>query len=114
VTTKQRDMSDLKAALNASWPRLSATRKKLNSTFLTDVKTAFKAERIDDDDETSVARDNQILTDQQIAELLQKASEVDREQGFDGDLYHIIVCLAATGARYAPGQAYARGQPTGL
>ena len=101
VTTKQRLMGDLRAALNASWPRLSAKRKKLNPTFLTDVRTAFKAERIDDDDETSVARDNQILTDQQISELLQKALEVDREQRYDGDLYHIVVCLAATGARYA-------------
>lgn len=101
VTTKQRLMNDLKAALNASWPRLSADRKKLNPTFLTDVKAGFKAERIDDDDETSVARENQILADQQVAEILQAALEVDREQGFDGDLYQIVVCLAATGARYA-------------
>ena len=101
VTTKQRLMNDLKAALNASWARLSADRKKLNPTFLTDVRAGFKAERIDDDDETSVARDNQILTDQQIAEILQAALEVDGEQGFDGDLYRIVVCLAATGARYA-------------
>ncbi|MBR0969707.1 tyrosine-type recombinase/integrase [Bradyrhizobium japonicum] len=101
VTTKQRLMNDLKAALNASWPRLSADRKKLNPTFLADVKAGFKAERIDDDDETSVARDNQILTDQQVAEILQAALEVDRKQGFDGDLYQVVVCLAATGARYA-------------
>ena len=72
VTTKQRLMGDLRAALNASWPRLSAKRKKLNPTFLTDVRTAFKAERIDDDDETSVARDNQILTDQQISNYFKK------------------------------------------
>jgi hypothetical protein len=30
VTTKQRFVNDLKAALNAAWPRLSADRKKLN------------------------------------------------------------------------------------
>ena len=65
------------------------------------MKAGFKAERIDDNDETSVARYNQILTDQQIAEILQTALEVDREQGYNGDLYRIVICLAATGARYA-------------
>ena len=59
VTTKQRFVNDLKAALNAAWPRLSADRKKLNPTFLAIVKAGFKAERIDDDDDVSVARDNQ-------------------------------------------------------
>jgi hypothetical protein len=63
VTTKQRFVNDLKAALNAAWSRLSADRKKLNPTFLAIVKAGFKAERIDDDDDASVARDNQILRD---------------------------------------------------
>jgi integrase len=101
VTTKQRLMNDLKAALNASWPRLSADRKKLNPTFLADVKAGFKAARVDDDDETSVARGNQILADERVSEILRSALEVDEEQVFDGDLYRIVVCLAATGARYA-------------
>ena len=86
---------------NAAWPRLSADRKKLNPTFLAIVKAGFKAERIDDDDDVSVARDNQILTDEEVGAILQAACEVDQEQGFDGDLYRIVVCLAATGARYA-------------
>jgi integrase len=101
VTTKQRFVNDLKAALNAAWPRLSADRKKLNPTFLAIVKAGFKAERIDDDDDVSVARDNQILTDEEVGAILQAVCEVDQEQGFDGDLYRIVVCLAATGARYA-------------
>jgi len=101
VTTKQRFVNDLKAALNAAWPRLSADRKKLNPTFLAIVKAGFKAERIDDDDDASVARDNQILTDDEVGAILQAAREVDQEQGFEGDLYRIVVCLAATGARYA-------------
>jgi integrase len=101
VTTKQRLVNDLKAALNAAWPRLSADRRKLNPTFLAIVKAGFKAERIDDDDETSIARDNQILTDEQVGAILQAAWEIDQEQGYDGDLYRIVVCLAAAGARYA-------------
>lgn len=94
-------MNDLKAALNAAWPRLSADRKELNPTFLAIVRAGFKAERIDDDDDVSVARDNQILTDEEIGAILQAAFEADQELGFDGDLYRVVVCLAATGARYA-------------
>lgn len=101
ATTKQRLINDLKAGLNAAWPRLSAEQKKLNPTFLSIVKDGFKAERIDDDDEISVARDNQILPDAQVAILLRAAREIDGEHGFEGDLYRIIVCLAATGARFA-------------
>lgn len=101
ATTKQRLINDLKAGLNAAWPRMSAEQKKLNPAFLSIVKDGFKAERIDDDDEVSVARDNQILTDAQIGTLLRAAREIDDEQGFEGDLYRIVVCLAATGARFA-------------
>jgi len=100
-TTKQRLISDLKAGLNAAWPRLSAEQKKLNPTFPSIVKDGFKAERIDDDDEISVARDNQVLADAQIGILLLAAREIDVEQGYEGDLHRIVVCLAATGARFA-------------
>jgi hypothetical protein len=48
-----------------------------------------------------VARDNQNLTDEQVGAILRAAWEIDQEQEFDGDLYRIVVCLAATGARYA-------------
>jgi integrase len=101
VTTKQRLMHDLKAALNAAWPELSTDRKKLNPTFLAIVKAGFKAGRIDEHDVAPVARDNQILTDEQVGAILQAALEIDQEQGFDGDLYRIVVCLAATGARFS-------------
>jgi integrase len=101
VTTKQRIMHDLKAALNAAWPWLSSDLKKLNPTFLAIVKVGFTAERIDDDDKAPVARDNQILTDEQVGAILQAAWETDQEKGFDGDLYRIVVCLAATGARFS-------------
>lgn len=101
ATSKQRLINDLKAGLNAAWPRLSTEQKKLNPTFLSIVKDGFKAERIDDDDEISVARDNQILPDAQVGILLRAAREIDGEHGFEGDLYRIVVCLAATGARFA-------------
>ncbi|WP_316187713.1 MULTISPECIES: tyrosine-type recombinase/integrase [unclassified Bradyrhizobium] len=101
ATTRRRLAADLKAALNAAWLRLPSEQKKLNPTFPSIVKDGLKAERIDDDDETSVARDNQILTDTQVSTLLRAARKIDEEQGFEGDLYRIVVCLAATGARFA-------------
>jgi hypothetical protein len=65
------------------------------------VKAGFKAERLDDDDDdVSVARDNQILTDEEVGAILQAACEVDQAQGFEADLYRVVVRLAATGARY--------------
>jgi integrase len=79
----------------------SSSFLRANPTFLSIVKAGFKAERIDDDDDVSVARDNQILKDEEVGGILQAACEVDKDQGFEGDLYRIVVCLAATGARYA-------------
>ncbi len=80
VTTKQRFTNDLKAALNAAWARLSADRKKLNPTFLAIVKAGFKAERIDDDDNASVARGNQILTDEEVGAILQAGGKSIRSK----------------------------------
>src|SRR5262249_4301753 len=51
--------------------------------------------------EASVARDNQMLTDGKVGDLLKAAREIDAEQAFDGDLYRLVTALAATGARYA-------------
>jgi hypothetical protein len=108
ATTKQRLINDLKAGLNAAWARLPAEQKKLNPTFLSIVKDGFKAERIDDDDEISVARDNQILTDTQVGTLLHAAREIDDEQGFEGDLYRIVVCLAGHRRAICAGKTNAR------
>ncbi|WP_375778576.1 hypothetical protein ACE103_05285 [Bradyrhizobium sp. ma5] len=56
---------------------------------------------LDDDDESSVARDNQILSDEKVGIVLRSARAIDEKQDFDGGLYRLVVCLAATGARYA-------------
>ena len=109
ATTKQRLANDLKAALNTAWPRLSTTQKKLNLTFPTIIKDGLKAERMDDDEEASVARDNQILTDAQIGVLLRTALEIDTEQGFDGDLYAIRPSQTDACRRCAAGRASPNG-----
>lgn len=48
-----------------------------------------------------VARDSQILADAEIARLLSAARTVDAEQGWGGDLFRLVVTLAATGARFS-------------
>ena len=48
----------------------------------------------------SPARDNQILTDAQVAKL-RAAHEIDAKEGWEGDLFRLVVMLAATGARFS-------------
>jgi integrase len=100
ATTKRRTAGDLRAALNAAWGHLSAQQRELNPTLPSVIKDGLKSERIDDD-AASVARENQILTDAQIAVVIGVAREIDAEQGWGGDLFRLITVLAATGARYS-------------
>lgn len=100
ATTKQRLVNDLKAALNVAY---SANRDRLDATLPAVIKHGLKkaGNGHDEDDVTSVARDNQILTDAQVGRLIGAAQEIDAEQGWDGDLYRLVVVLAATGARFS-------------
>ncbi|TCN25884.1 tyrosine-type recombinase/integrase [Sinorhizobium americanum] len=101
ATTKQRLVNDLKAALNATY---AANRDRLDATLPAIIKHGLKKPgngHHDGDDVASVARDNQILTDAQVGLLISVAQEIDAEQGWDGDLYRLVVVLAATGARFS-------------
>ena len=64
VTAKQRTVNDLKAALNGAY---AAHRSKLDPTLPAIIKHGLKAEQDDDDEAVPLARENQILTDAQIA-----------------------------------------------
>ena len=97
-TTKQRLTNDLRAALNAAH---TANRKRLDATFATVVKHGLKAVHADDDDDLPVARENQVLSDAQVARVLRAAEEIDAEQQWEGDLFRLVVVLAATGARFS-------------
>jgi integrase len=46
-------------------------------------------------------REKQILTDADIRRVIDAAKEVDAEHGWAGDLYHMVLVLAATGARFS-------------
>lgn len=97
-TTKQRLINDLKAALNAGYTK---HRGRLDPALAGVIKHGLKVESVDADEAIPVARENQILTDAQISRLLKVAREVDEEQGWGGDLFRLVVVLAATGARFS-------------
>lgn len=92
ATSQQRIVNDLRAALNEA-----DSEKTFSSVF----KVGLKAPKIEQDDEVEVARENQILTDAQIILINAAAQEVDAADGWDGDLFRIVLLIAATGARFS-------------
>lgn len=97
AATKQRLINDLKAALNGAHLRHRHTLPgTLSATIRHGLRADQTAHNLDD-----VARDNQILADAQVARLIGAAREIDAEQGWDGDLFRIVVVLASTGARFS-------------
>jgi integrase len=98
ATTKQRLINDLKAALNGAY---AINREKLPPTMPAVIKHGLKADKADDDEAVPLARENQILSDGAIASLIRAAREIDEEQEWDGDLFRLVVVLAATGARFS-------------
>jgi integrase len=96
-TTKKRLINDLKAALNAAY---TDNRSKLPTTLPATIKHGLRM--VDDGGEAEpFARENQILTDAQVAAIIGAARKVDEEQGWEGDLFRLVVVLAATGARFS-------------
>jgi integrase len=65
------------------------------------IKYGLKAEPDDDDGADSLTRENQILPDSQVSRLLLFAQQVDAKSGWNGDLFRLVVVLAATGARFS-------------
>lgn len=98
ATTKQRLVNDFRAALNSAHRKY---RRQLAAEFPATIKNGLRAPDSEDGDAEPVARDNQILTDAQVVALIAAAREVDGEQDWDGDLFRMVVVLAATGARFS-------------
>lgn len=97
-TTKQRLINDLKAALNDSYV---ANRKRLPSTLPAIIKHGLRALTDINDGAEPVARVDQILSDADVARLISAAKEIDAEKRWEGDLFRLVVVLAATGARFS-------------
>lgn len=98
AATKRRLINDLKAALNAAY---AANRNRLPTTLPATIKHGLKAPDEGLEAPEPVARDNQILSDRRVAQLIEAARDIDHEQGWEGDLFRLVVVLAATGARFS-------------
>lgn len=101
--TKQRLTADLKAALNSIHDK---NKKRLPVELPDIIKDGLApndAEGEDDSDDVAlaIARENQILSDAQVAGIVRAAREVDEEQRLGGDLFRLVLVMAATGARYS-------------
>lgn len=94
VLSRQRLANDLKAALNHCFQN---HRRALPPDFPITVKVGLKSEAAYWEHGESVARENQILDDQQVREIIRLAQEQDEE----GDFALLVVLLAATGARFS-------------
>lgn len=97
ATTRQRLINDLKAALNAE---CTARRSSLPPGLPAVIKHGLRSLG-DEHDAEPVARENQILTDEQVARIVKAAEKVDAAGGFGGDLFRFVLVLAATGARFS-------------
>ena len=93
ASTRFRLINDLKAALNAA---AKAYRKRLPADFGQTVRHGLCISGAEVGLEP-VARDNQILSDDQVREIIGAAIDHDP----DGDLGRMIILLAATGARFS-------------
>ncbi len=97
TSTANRLINDLKATLNSAWQN---NRSRLPPDIPTIIKHGLKAAQVHDERE-DVARENQILTDANVGRLIRAAQIVDDAQSWDGDLYRMVILLAATGARFS-------------
>ncbi len=88
----------LKAAINAAY---RANRAILPPTLPGILTAALVISRTSPGDRVSVARENQILDAATVGRIIAAAREVDDEGEWGGDLYRMIVVLAATGARFS-------------
>lgn len=99
ATTRKRLTNDLKAALNTA---CVAHRQKLPATLPNVIKHGLVAPVSDASTSDDVgARENQILPDATIGKIIAAARAVDEAKEWDGDLFRMIVVLAATGARFS-------------
>jgi len=90
-TTRRRILNDFKAALNTM---LRKERRRLPNDLETIIKMGLAAEDIGVV-HAEIARENQILDDDVVRQIVTRAFELDE------DLGRMIICLASTGARFS-------------
>lgn len=98
ASTVKRLTNDLKAALNTA---CMAHRRKLPEALPSIIKYGLAAPASGTDDAEPAARENQILSDATIGQIIAAARTVDDAKGWGGDFYRMIIVMAATGARFS-------------
>ncbi len=95
-TTLRRIATDLRSAL-----RRAATefRSKLPDRILDELRAGFAVHASDPPAKSS--RANFVLPDADVRRLLEASKTVDGEGRWEGDLYRLVLGLAATGARFS-------------
>ncbi|MBK5958375.1 hypothetical protein CCR97_09150 [Rhodoplanes elegans] len=90
----RRTVNDLKAALNGA---ARAHRDRLPAHIAIVVKNGLATPQA----VAPVAREAQVLGDEEVRAIIRTAREIDAEDDWGGDLVRLVVVLAATGARFS-------------
>jgi len=93
-STVRRIVNDFRAALNGVSPKVL---KRLPPAYLNTVKLGLKTGEA----ESTAARDGAALPDADIRRIIDAAKAVDDADDWNGDLFRMVVVLAATGARFS-------------
>lgn len=94
LTTKRRLINDFKAALNKAY---IGNRATLPADFDKTVKFGLALDDAVSEETVHEVRENQILKDEQIRQIIEAAQDLDE----DGDFARLVIVLAATGARFS-------------
>lgn len=93
ASSVRRTVNDFKAALN----KAADEKRKALPALSGLVKAAFKVTKA----APPVARQVQPLSDDEVRAVIKAAATVDAIDGWEGDLYRLVLLLAATGARFS-------------
>ena len=94
LSTRRRLINDFKAALNKAY---LSNRAGLPPDFDKTIKFGLALDEAVPEDEFQEVRDNQILKDEQIRQIIDAARVLDE----DGDFARLVIVLAATGTRFS-------------
>ena len=89
----RRLVNDFRAALNAA----AVQHRRRMPGLIVEIQAGFKSNGA----VSTIAREKQALSDIEIRNILAAASRVDTDGEWEGDLFRLVVVLAATGARYS-------------
>ncbi|OJU52352.1 MAG: hypothetical protein BGO03_11890 [Mesorhizobium sp. 61-13] len=94
TSSVRRIVNDFRAALNGVPVKVL---KRLPASYLTTIKLGMKSGEA----EPAGARDGAALPDTDVRRIIEAAKVIDESDQWEGDLFRMVVVLAATGARFS-------------